>query len=83
MLAWLDHAQLVKAALDKIFRTYVRGNAVHAHTKSGAHVTLDGRHLGYDEFKMLCNAGSPAPVRPRDERTRHTCIGSYSWSQKV
>ena len=42
-----------------------------------------GQHLGYDEFKMLCNAGSPAPVRPRDERTRHTCIGSYSWSQKV
>jgi hypothetical protein len=36
MMAGLDHASLIKTSLDKIFRTYVRGNAVHANAKSGS-----------------------------------------------
>jgi len=52
MLGGLEHSAVIKAALDKIFKTYVRGNAVHAETKSGIHVSIDGKSMSQDEFLL-------------------------------
>ena len=45
MASELNHAQQIVTSLHKIFKSYVRGNAVHAQTKTGTYVALDGREV--------------------------------------
>ena len=48
----LNHVQQVMAELSKIFRVYVRGNALAASTLSGTSVTVDGHKLDMDAFLL-------------------------------
>jgi len=48
----LNHAHQIVTSLNKIFKSYVRGNAVHAQTKTGTYVALDGRELDMDDFLL-------------------------------
>ena len=52
MASELNHAHQIVTSLHKIFKSYVRGNAVHAQTKTGTYVALDGMELDMDDFLL-------------------------------
>ena len=88
MASDLNHAQEIMSALRKIFKSYVRGNALSAQTKTGTYVTLDGRELGmtdfllggpymsWDGFLFFCHDFNITPRRDlKGNRKLHTRAG--------